>query len=282
MDRLAGRVQWLVRSIGATSYPEIPFKANNIARDLAINVELKIFPELGLEPPLLDFTRFVGLAHGLAQTLPYLPKYAPPTRLHRHPPTVSPVASIAAVAPVRPGIVVSLNRINTAPGLTPADLTFAWTRTAGPTVTWPAPAPTPPHPPLRHRPRQLPQASPSLKIPLKANPTLFSTATATIKIDPTIKDVVTIDSFTWTSQQGGTLSVTAHSNVVDGSNKGMSLVLSGNTTLAMSSSGGKWTYQAGGTKKPTGVQAKSDLGGVSAALTMTAARRRRAALAAGL
>ena len=83
MDRLAGRVQWLVRSIGATSYPEIAFKANDIARDLVINVsleegatvpvqqykqELKIFPELtalGLEPPPLDFTRFVGLAHGI-------------------------------------------------------------------------------------------------------------------------------------------------------------------------------------------------------------------------
>ena len=112
---------------------------------------------------------------------------------------------------------------------------------------------------------------------------LSSTATATIKIDPTIKDFVAIDSFIWTSQQGGTLSVTAHSNVVDGSNKGMSLVLSGTTALAMpSSGGGKCTYQAHSTKKTTGVQAKNDLGGVSAALTVTTVRRRRAALAAGL
>lgn len=124
------------------------------------------------------------------------PRHNPTAICFFHAP-VSPIVPIAAVAPVRPGVIVSLNKINTALGLRWPTLPSPELKLLAPQSLWPAP--TPLHTPLRHRPRQPPQASPSLKISLKANPTLSSTATATIKIDPTIKNFVAIDSFIWTS-----------------------------------------------------------------------------------
>jgi hypothetical protein len=96
------------------------------------------------------------------------------------------------------------------------------------------------------------------------------------KVDPNKLDVVTVDVFTWTTQQGGTLAVAAHSKAVDGSNTAMSLNLSGNTQIVMIKGNGvgTWTYNARSTKNPTSMQATGNIGGQSALVTTTTARRR--------
>lgn len=93
------------------------------------------------------------------------------------------------------------------------------------------------------------------------------------------KDAVVIDSYTWSSLQGGTISVTAHTNVVDGTAK-LSLSLNNPTPGAAiqmtSQGGGKFSYNARSTKKPTnGVIVTSNFGG-SDAKTATSAKRKRA------
>lgn len=97
--------------------------------------------------------------------------------------------------------------------------------------------------------------------------------------DPAGKDDVVIDSYTWSSLQSGTISVTAHTNVADGTAK-LSVSLNNPTPGAAiqmtSQGGGKFSYNARSTKKPTnGVTVASNFGG-SNAKTATSAKRKRA------
>lgn len=79
--------------------------------------------------------------------------------------------------------------------------------------------------------------------------------------------------------QSGTISVTAHSNVIDGTAK-LTLCLaspaSGTAIVMTSAAGGKYSYGARSAKKPsTGITAVSGLGGSSSTSTTTAKKLRR-------
>lgn len=105
-----------------------------------------------------------------------------------------------------------------------------------------------------------------------------STARVTITNDPSRSDIITIDSYTWTTQQGGTISVTAHSNVVDGTAK-LSVTLNDPTAGApivmTSAGGGKFTYNSRSTKRPSGgVSVSSNLRGTQSLTSITAKKRR--------
>jgi hypothetical protein len=198
------------------------------------------------------------------------------------PPTSpDPVAAIAPfAAAARVGATIFLAGSNTATGIQSSDLVFAWTKTspaspsisvqnaAQPTATFVAPVVT---------------AETSfvfqLKVSLKSNTTKSSTKNVTVKISPTADDVVKLTSYTWESRQSGTISVSCESNVVNGDNKKMSLLLNGGTVV-MTTAGtpGKWIYTNRSVKKPANVQCVSDLKGKSDVVTATTSRRRRGLL----
>ncbi|TKX27708.1 hypothetical protein C1H76_0135 [Elsinoe australis] len=104
-------------------------------------------------------------------------------------------------------------------------------------------------------------------------------ATDIVKVtnDPSTADVVTIDSYTYTTQQGGTLSVTAHSNVVDGSAR-LTLQLlnptAGAAITMVNAGNGKFTYSARSTKQPSGgITVTSNFKGKSSKTTLSTRKR---------
>lgn len=105
-----------------------------------------------------------------------------------------------------------------------------------------------------------------------------STASTSLNISPSAADAVTIDRYTWASRQSGTIDVQCSSNVKNGDNKGMTLLLNGSTRLAMTkgSNEGVWTYGSRSVSKPTNLKCVSDLGGesVQKAGTDTTAKKR--------
>jgi hypothetical protein len=156
-----------------------------------------------------------------------------------------------------------------------SNLQYSWAQTAGPTITLANPT----------------TATASFVAPRVAALTSYTfeltvtagTSTAkdsiTVTNDPSKPDVVTVDSYTWDSRQGGTLFVTGHSNVVDGSAR-LSLILNNpnaGNPIAMTNSGdGKFTYTARSTKNPSGgVTIRSNLNGQATLTTRTAKLRRR-------
>jgi hypothetical protein len=118
-----------------------------------------------------------------------------------------------------------------------------------------------------------------LIVSLKSNPSVSSKANVTVKVNPTINDAVTMDSYTWESRQSGTIAVACSSNVVNGDNKKMQLWLNtGTRKLDMINNGaGKWVYNSRSVARPTNLKCVSDLKGESTQRTgtQTTARRRR-------
>jgi hypothetical protein len=101
------------------------------------------------------------------------------------------------------------------------------------------------------------------------------------KVSPTLADVVTLDTYTWQSRQSGTISVSCHSNVINGENTKMELHLNnGGVKLNMvkGAGPGQWTYTARGRSRPTNVRCVSNLRGQSALVTTTTSRRKRGEL----
>ncbi|OQO12393.1 hypothetical protein B0A48_03035 [Cryoendolithus antarcticus] len=223
-----------------------------------------IFPESGLPgtiPAKNDFSNFGHLAQGLGPDaqgqvwgpLDPFPDDTTPTPkvCDSAPPPTSSGGSLAADAgpdvAVRTGVLVTL----TGKATNAQSPSFAWTQTAGATVTIAGSN----------------AASASFTAPKVTVVTTLSftltvtsgTTTATdlitITINPTGSDVVTIDAYTWSSSQSGSIAVTAHSNVIDGTAT-LSLILNNpnaGTPLTMTNAGGgKWTYNARSTGKPSG------------------------------
>jgi hypothetical protein len=188
-------------------------------------------------------------------------------------PLATPSVNAGADLKVRPGVVVSLaGKVDNAASFPSGDLTYSWTQT-GPepkvtltgasaaTATFSAPSAT---------------ASVTytfdLTVTSKSAGT-SSTDTIVVSNDPKGVDVVTVTSYTWTSQQGGTLSVSAQSNVVDGSAK-LTLQLlnpnAGATLTMVDSKQGKFTYTARSTKQPSGgVRVTSNFGGIGNKTTLS-------------
>jgi len=118
----------------------------------------------------------------------------------------------------------------------------------------------------------------SLTVSSKASG-LSTSDTVTVTIDPKALDIVVVDSYTWTSSGGGTISVTAHSNVIDGAAR-LSMVLlnptAGATITMVNAGAGKFTYSAKSVKKPSnGLIVSSNFGGKQTIVATTSRRRSR-------
>ncbi|KAF2806272.1 uncharacterized protein BDZ99DRAFT_538460 [Mytilinidion resinicola] len=266
------RGKWIFRADSTTLSRYTREHRNGIVASQFVQpITAWVFPEPnvpGVEQPPFDFNGINDDGNYYGQLSPFpgpAPPAAIPSTCTTNPtPVATPIAKVNTVADVRKGALVTLVGSNTEASLTNADLNFAWTQIAGsPTVTltgsdkpsasFTTPAVT-----------TITTFTFSLKISLKSSPSVSSTDTVTFRVDPKKLDVVVIDTYTWASTQRGTIAVTLHSNVVDGSNTAMTLILGGTTQLVIARS----------TKKPTSVQARSNIGGLSAVVTTTTSKKR--------
>ncbi|KAK5140071.1 hypothetical protein LTR04_003171, partial [Oleoguttula sp. CCFEE 6159] len=194
------------------------------------------------------------------------------------PPPAEPIANAGADITQLPGVVIVLSATNTNKDVLESDLTYLWTQVSGtPSVTltgasvakatFTAPA----------------QAAKSIitrefqvKITSKTSGK-SSTDNVVVTTDNTgaVQDDVVIDSYTWDSRQSGTITVTAHTNVVDGSSK-LTLKLDAGAALPMTSApGGKFTYSSSKTKKPASISVTSTYGKTVNRTTTTLRKMRR-------
>jgi len=266
-----------------------------------------VFPELlgpGVIPPPNDFSQFTYLANGLgpdsdgnifgplspwpganaptpakscdAQAPPPSPPNPPATNPDPATPAQTPVANAGPDIKFRPGVMVTLNGKNDNAAITASDLTYAWTQTSGPTITLTG----------------ADKATASFTAPASASLVTYaftltvkstsagtsSTDSVTLTNDPSIKDNVVIDSYTWNSSQGGTISVTARSDVVDGSARLTLFLLNPNAGAAITMTnqgGGRFSYNARSIKRPSaGVRVTSNLGGTTSSNTLTTKKKR--------
>lgn len=195
--------------------------------------------------------------------------------------TLPVAAAVQFSATQRQGATLSLTGSNTEAKLTNDQLNFEWTQTSGPTN----PAISITNAKTASASFTAPKVASeqqfefTLTISLKSDANAKSQIKVPVKISPTAADVITMDTYTWASRQSGTIQVSCSSNVRDGTNKKMTLLINGATSLNMGVSGGngKWAYTAGKTNRPTRLQCVSDLGGKSEerAGTATTSRRRR-------
>jgi hypothetical protein len=252
----------------------------------------------GNELPPLSFGQFTHLTLGAGKFLegddtifgpldpfPGPTQPPPPTCTATPPPAgAAPTANAGIDQTLIAGSLVQLAASNTNAALTDLNLNYAWTQTVGTTLA----------------------GNNALKNANTAKPTFIAPQTATIyKFDvkicvkdaagastaqcsidqvqitiqtkasnPAIKDVVTVDTFSWQSQQGGTISVACHSSVVDGTVTTMTLT--GNTLpggsvsmTAVGSTPGAFTYQSRSVKQPTSVTCTSNLLGAASRTTTT-------------
>lgn len=248
-----------------------------------------IFPEVdipGTNPPPYRFTDIRDLVQGTVLDgkqfgpLDPFPGPAPPAPSKTCSPSdipdpnttsapgVAPIAAIAQIASAqRVGVNVLLTGSNNEAKVAPNDVIYKWTQTS----------PSSPVVSISNNasadasivaPKVTTETSFTfqLALSLKSNTTLTSSTTTTIKISPTANDTVTLDKYTWESKQSGSIEVTCSSNVVNGDNKKMTLVLNGGTRLDMSANGGpgKWVYKNRDTARPTNLKCVSDLKGESA------------------
>ncbi|KAF2851441.1 hypothetical protein T440DRAFT_528687 [Plenodomus tracheiphilus IPT5] len=197
-------------------------------------------------------------------------------------PQTAPVASIAQITTAqRIGVEVALVGSNTAQGLSANDLVFKWVQTS----------PTTPSISITNSdsvratfigPKVTTEMSFNfeLTICLKSNTSSCSKATTTVRVSATAPDTVTMDLYGWQSRQGGTITVSCSSNMWNGDNKAMTLVMNNGATSIRMSGGlgtGKWTYSSRSTSRPTNLKCVSDLKGESTTRIGTATTRRRRA-----
>ncbi|KAG9755127.1 hypothetical protein KCU59_g74, partial [Aureobasidium melanogenum] len=173
----------------------------------------------------------------------------------------TPTVAVGGTQTTRPGVVVKLGfNVTNQADFGANDLTYSWSQVSGPTVTLSSNT----------------AASPSLTAPsstatatyvfnIKVSSTSAGTsgsANVTIVSDPAVKDVVTIDSYTYNSSGGGQVTVTASTNIV-GYNANLKLYLTNSATgtaNAMTYLGnGKFSISLTKTKKPAnGIFVASD------------------------
>lgn len=301
---------WRATSTGPTKYArEYIVRASNPTKVTNNNITAGqyvapvtewIFPEPGvpgLQPGKLDFTQMTQLVDGVGPDdngdlwgqLDPFPDATAPAHLNTcnkattptNPPATSPTAATltanaGAAQTVRPGVLVTLSGQSS--GAT--DATYSWAQTPG-TFTGTALTLTNGNTAKATftTPVVTTLATYNFTLTVKSA-SLGTSATSTVLItnDPKAVDIIVIDSYTTTTQQGGTISVNAHTNVVDGSAKLSIQLLNPNagTAVAMTSlGGGKWTYNARSTKTPSGgVQVTSQFGGKAVKTTVSQRRRR--------
>ena len=181
----------------------------------------------------------------------------------------------------RPGVVVKLaGKADQASTLPANDLTYSWSQISGPAVTLTgAGTPTASFTTLSS-PTPIAAVNYTFALTVKsASEATTSTDNVVVFSDPTTLDIVVIDSYTTTTQNGGTVSVTAHTNVVDGSATLSVQLVTGTTAgtaIPMTNSGGgKFQLNVRSTKKPTGgIIVTSSAKGKASSTTTTTKRRR--------
>jgi hypothetical protein len=275
-----------------------PTKNTIIAGQYVQPVAEWIFPETlipGINPPVNDFASFTHLVNGFVQEgkqfgqlNPWPGAAAPPSKTCTAPPPppsptagATPIANAGPDVLIIPGTVIVLSGTQTNPEIDASLIDFSWTQASGDPVTltnangakatFTSPAQSAATPIITHEFQ--------LKVTLKSDPTATSTDNVIIKTDKSQKDTVVIDSYTWTSSQGGTLSVTAHSNVVLGGADSAKLQLflgTAATGIAMTDNGGGlFSYSSRSTKRPVSITVKSIYGGSDGRTATTAKRRKR-------
>jgi hypothetical protein len=252
-----------------------------------------ILPELlnvGQNPIPYDWSGFPQLTNGIFQDGfafgPLSPwpgasaPAAPPACTRTTPvptasavPTSTPtIVAIAAITQI-PGSLVTLRANLTNTDLTFNDVNVTWTQTSGPAVellgantaiaTFISP--------LQGTTAKVVRAFVATAV-LKDNNAkpLSGSTNTTVTTDRALKDVVNIDSYTWTTRQGGTIAVVAHSDVVvDGSSKLQLFLGTSTTAIDMVDMGsGIFSYGARSIKKVVSITVKSVYGG---SMTITAA-----------
>jgi hypothetical protein len=193
-------------------------------------------------------------------------------------PSAAPVANAGPDISTRPGISVALvGKAENASTYPSGDLSYSWKQSSGPTLNL-ANAATASASFIAPNVTALTNCTFSLTVSSKASG-LNSSDLVIVTIDPKALDSVVIDSYTWTSSGGGTISVTAHSNVIDGAAR-LSMVLlnpTAGTTITMVNGGaGKFSYSAKSVKKPSnGLTVSSNFGGKQTIVATTSRRRSR-------
>jgi len=193
-------------------------------------------------------------------------------------PSSSPAASTPTVAvgdvqTTRPGVPVKLGfNVTNSAAFAANDLKYTWSQVSGPTVTLSSNT----------------AASPSLAAPsstvkatyifnIKVSSTAAGTsssANVTVVSDPAVKDVVTIDSYTTNSSGGGSISITASTNIV-GYVAELKVYLTnsatGTATTLTSNGNGKFSVTILKTKQPAnGIFVTSSGGGSKGTTVKTA------------
>src|ERR1700761_4421016 len=152
--------------------------------------------------------------------------------------TQIPLTVTATSVSVLPGVQVSITATQTQPNVSASDLTFAWTEVSPTetltltgantaTLSFVVPAPQTPATLVR-----------TFQVICTHVPT-GSTAQTTVTVtgDKSKGDTVTIDSYTITAKQAGTVSVVAHTDLVGDSTATMAVSFQGGGPIAMTSVG---------------------------------------------
>ncbi|KAJ9656092.1 hypothetical protein H2201_008643 [Coniosporium apollinis] len=269
-----------------------------------------VFPELlaiGGTPPPVDFKDLSFLADGygpddngnvIHQLSPWpgstaptpsktCPDTAPPpgspppatpsTPTSPGAPALTPVVSTSPDVSARPGVKVTLTARNTNPNIPDTDVSFSWAAGAGdPTVGTLTGANT------NTLSFALPTNNGILVRTFLVTVTHVpsgTTATATVKVssDSAAVDLITVDKFNWISGGGGTLTVTGHSNVVDGTatNPKLHVTTAGVASVLnmVAGANGVFTFSARNSKQPSSLFITDDLRGQSATITTLFGKR---------
>ena len=247
-----------------------------------------IFPEVitpGAIPPALNFAGIGPLANGFGpdtegnvfhQLNPW-PGAVAPTPIKQCPDKIDPptggsdpvdlVANAGTNQLVRGGTIVTLKATQTNSQIAASDLRFAWTQTSGPTTGVTI--------------TEANRATASFNAPVLVNtdPATVSQvftvtithapsgstakATVTIVSNKTAKDHPIIDTFGWVSRQSGTVTATAHTELVDPAAT-MQIKIGNGGPQPMSKTGpGKWSYTANKIPQPASMTVQSFIGGVA-------------------
>ncbi|KAI4724308.1 hypothetical protein E4T49_07966 [Aureobasidium sp. EXF-10728] len=184
----------------------------------------------------------------------------------------TPTVAVGDTQTTRPGVVVKLSvNVTNKADFNANDLTYTWSQVSGPTVTLSSTSAT--NPSLT-APSSTAKATYIFNI--KASSIAAGTsanANITVISDPAIKDIVTIESYTWNSSGGGSLSVTATTNIV-GYDAKLKLYLTNTasgTATALTWANGKYSVNLPKTKKPAnGITVVSEGGGSKSVTAVTA------------
>lgn len=193
--------------------------------------------------------------------------------------TLPVAAAVQFSATQRSGTTLSLTGSNTEQKLTNDQLNFAWSQTSPTTpsvkITNPSSASASFDAPLVSQETTF---NFTLTVSLKSDPNAKSEITVPIKVSGSIPDTVTMDTYTWQSKSSGTIAVTCSSNVRDGTNKAMRVIINGvlpGFPMGLSGGNGRWAFNSAKVNRPTRLQCVSDLTGKSAERAGTATTSRR-------